>query len=1064
MNVSTFIKQSAEVMVAQYSNKNLQNLLYTRLTINYKHVVWENFIVVKFLETLISVMPTARLLCRLVQYHENLYSGCSNTKMSRQALVTTLLTRRPLNVACLNQPDIHVLSKFLPIQMLSVVAGEMFKPNSFWEWLFHCIENCMTGRISNENLLERLLLVSGLLESSLPSQVCLDTAILSVPLNFKLCPLVASCLKARKFSFIGDLYCCITNSDHRHLFTARHDSKTMAVLEYLGSVEDLVANDIHRVKVIILPCSENHLVRGRNLLSMMNLPECNFKLLHEFGFHEMTHTYARPFGKPHSVGVNLNLPPNQASRNVILLPEINVPYRQTAPVLLPIDVNTLTDLKSTTKLTSLQERAINEIQKKIRYDVRRYIGVPIVSLDNKQVYMIDPNQSGPSKYSREAYERSKVFGALLALDTGSGKTLITILTTMVYLQNNPNKIVLMAVPDTLIQQWKSEIQKHTNWSIDNEYIAVSNIQQLKHYTTLAHVSGPNFKPKVCLASMNAIRSTVFKELMNSLASKVQTGPEPRVWCGGMISIDEVHKLKSKTTGFQRILEHDFDFTLAITATAYQNPLTVYRLMRLDRVARFSNDVMEMVEIYGTSTHERNVKIEQNAILVEPSPWTRQAHALLADVGLLKTQTLHARARKIMRIYERICSGGTVDSELLLAVLKRLLTPVTNLYSNIPTLTLIEKPVDQKTFTEAFDECTICLCSFDNPVQFGCGHVYCYECAQSLLQVSSRKCPICRTDIVDLNVFKPSWATNKRKAGEMVEPETLESKVDTVITGKIAYKDLLLGNPPDSLETVAVVVLDEKLLAFQKYLDTYCRNRTHAWRLVIFSKRNSQAYLDLLVNRYKLKVVLAGALKTRRPQSCENIETFRKGEADVLLLNYMYCEGFDLVNASHTLICDFDITLSKLVQATGRSKRIGQEHEKVYIDTLVMKDSFDQFLYEQINCGEGKLTQKNINRLEWITTRHLPETRMGKINLLTNRMLGRELLLSEINFQNVFTWNIVIEKINSGPVIIQRFSITHAGRVLHQNKKHIRVEHLLGMSNTDFEHSPIVRNVLKTVFT
>ena len=186
-----------------------------------------------------------------------------------------------------------------------------------------------------------------------------------------------------------------------------------------------------------------------------------------------------------------------------------------------------------------------------------------------------------------------------------------------------------------------------------------------------------------------------------------------------------------------------------------------------------------------------------------------------------------------------------------------------------------------------------------------------------------------------------------------------------------------------------IVLDEKLTAFKKYISDYCLVKTEKSRLVVFSKRDvpCQGYMKVLES-HKLVVVKAGVLSTNRKKSCDNITIFRQGNADVLLSNYKYCEGFDLINASHTLICDFDIYLSKLVQAAGRSKRLGQQHDKVHISTLVMKDSFDEFLYLQMGKSEGKISSDNSKQLEWITTRHMQNTDLNLLKRVLERITGR----------------------------------------------------------------------------
>ena len=54
-----------------------------------------------------------------------------------------------------------------------------------------------------------------------------------------------------------------------------------------------------------------------------------------------------------------------------------------------------------------------------------------------------------------------------------------------------------------------------------------------------------------------------------------------------------------------------------------------------------------------------------------------------------------------------------------------------------------------------DTCPICRCEFDDPVVTSCGHNFCYDCINEVLNLSSfkKECPICRAQISNSEIFK-----------------------------------------------------------------------------------------------------------------------------------------------------------------------------------------------------------------------------------------------------------------------------------------------------------------------
>ena len=51
-------------------------------------------------------------------------------------------------------------------------------------------------------------------------------------------------------------------------------------------------------------------------------------------------------------------------------------------------------------------------------------------------------------------------------------------------------------------------------------------------------------------------------------------------------------------------------------------------------------------------------------------------------------------------------------------------------------------------------CTVCLTNPKNVLSIPCRHVsLCNECALQMMQSQHKKCPVCRQDILDIEIFK-----------------------------------------------------------------------------------------------------------------------------------------------------------------------------------------------------------------------------------------------------------------------------------------------------------------------
>ena len=331
----------------------------------------------------------------------------------------------------------------------------------------------------------------------------------------------------------------------------------------------------------------------------------------------------------------------------------------------------------------------------------------------------------------------------------------------------------------------------------------------------------------------------------------------------------------------------------------------------------------------------------------------------------------------------------MDVEVLTEVLRRLLhvgPPVQrHRENNHIRLQKMDTVAVKNAFGKASDECCICLGVYTDPVQLKCNHVLCMTCLESLVALSRSRCPHCRDPFNNpLVVHRPYFSGQKREetgnihtVAPAIDNSGDESKIDSLMHDKKAFAKVLVG-------TVASCSTP-KMVAFRAYLHNYMSEKKVTDRLVVFVKRNATAvsYSEIITD-LGLSFRTAGACSTARKQSVLNIEEFRGGKIDVLMLNFKYAAGFDLVNASHLLVMDFDLSVASLTQAQGRVTRVGQKNTVVKLTVCLMRGCLDEFLYRRSIVSSKPVLnfrQDIIAELEFVCTRHCtgsPAAKMVKV--------------------------------------------------------------------------------------
>ena len=70
-------------------------------------------------------------------------------------------------------------------------------------------------------------------------------------------------------------------------------------------------------------------------------------------------------------------------------------------------------------------------------------------------------------------------------------------------------------------------------------------------------------------------------------------------------------------------------------------------------------------------------------------------------------------------------------------------------------------------SQTYNECPICLCNARLPVATKCGHIFCWECIKSWVNVKGKlECPICKSGIKLDEVIKLYTGDNEVKQGEV----------------------------------------------------------------------------------------------------------------------------------------------------------------------------------------------------------------------------------------------------------------------------------------------------------
>ena len=609
------------------------------------------------------------------------------------------------------------------------------------------------------------------------------------------------------------------------------------------------------------------------------------------------------------------------------------------PIRIPSEVTTRT-------LT--QSQVITQEFMKEREETSPFLSVLCHPIDSERVICplsIQPFRTIPENVRREL---STISGGLVADQTGSGKTLSLLIRCLCDGDTN-----LIVVPDVLLEHWIAEIEKHTTLRVYNKEpkpldqrkkpkIAMDRamVFVVRGVSDVRSMAFNHGYPRIILTTHNGMRSSWFLEVIKPLRFR-------------RLIVDEAHRLTSVKCDYLKPIYRDF--TWVVTATPYENQNMLFDLLQVQRLQEVLGPMRFDCAVYyywmsksvlDTSHFKVHYDVRHVSLSAEERAFFEQVHSLIAKS--MDNSHFHLNVTRYFRILERLGAGGYVHKELILKVLE--CAQQQNVVPRLPVAT-------ERAFANGHDDCGICLTTFVDPLQLRCRHVVCTNCYQGLRALNINRCPQCRSSPID-PVAKPLFE------GPNVAAPDVESKAEP------SYRSIVNG--VEFSDSSDYIYLGGKIAEMKVALDNFIRGRQPGDQLVIFSKYEASAptYRRLLETS-GLRVSVAGLLATSRSVSMQNIEGFRRGETDALLISNRYSTGFDLYCAKELWMMNVDLSLATMEQSIGRITRVSQKHESVTVRIFVGLNMFDDWLWRMRATLTGSIhTRGSLYAFYYFLNRHV----------------------------------------------------------------------------------------------
>lgn len=540
-------------------------------------------------------------------------------------------------------------------------------------------------------------------------------------------------------------------------------------------------------------------------------------------------------------------------------------------------------------------------------------------------------------------KEAKDGGGFLFNEAGTGKTLCCIETT---LQSGCEKTLIIC-PAGLVCNWEQELLKHT--SCETKHIFKYTGNSRKHLQkTNNHIF---FIASYSVLTKELQESDQF--VLNSLFADTFT----------RIILDEAHYIRNwNASVFKAAIKLQSRFKWIVTATPIFNKMddmyAYFRFLELANVDtrkdwqrlthsavgiqtyKYLNDIIKTNSIALRKTDvltELGTK-NDSIIEVELNDFEKEFYENLWNYSIQRMSKLSQRLKTLNGF-------GDLNSKLLkqlvtnniLVYILRLKQSCNNPWLVISKMnrldntdTLQQASKQLKSYNETTDnECPVCYDNLANGTASPCGHQCCTKCWDKIMRFGIHKCPMCRTDVLTINVSQPT--RNLTNNDHSLHQELkLSSKIRHLIN--IIHEKRTLS------EKIVIVSQWVKMLDIVKDIV-------------------SETFRDIR------SVTLQGnaSMKSRH----QSISDFQNDHSiEICYISLMSsAEGINLTAANNLILLDSWWNQSKMIQVCDRIHRIGQT-KPVNIYRLVVggNNSIEQRIQQLISKKE-KLKNLVMNKWE-----------------------------------------------------------------------------------------------------
>lgn len=575
---------------------------------------------------------------------------------------------------------------------------------------------------------------------------------------------------------------------------------------------------------------------------------------------------------------------------------------------------------------------------------------------------------------------------LIGNGTGAGKTFNALL---IHRTGKVATRSAVLVQDKLLSHWTDEISKHTTWKIAEgrstswsdhpEVLVVRGKPDVGE--AVRRILGTLEKNKTELFLITHNGHRYMRTWFNEANDAVQ-GKATRYF--NRVFVEEAHMLSANLVSYHVIGSYILKgnpFVAAITATPEDSLARIAKLMGYNGYY----SVMLLYRMHKKAIRAGRIKVVVDEVMCENSP---EETVFFSEVANQVRECYEEGGdstglSQLFRIVEGVTNGGRVHSELLLNRLRKLVNdrknrkrrrnymecagrdpPKTEMFST--------KKAASRGYAAKDDMCPVCSVEgFDNPVQTNCGHIYCKECVEAMFEMNIRPCPMC-TKI--MKTFTSPWFSDEvRVVDKKKKKKKATTKVIDLITGVAAEdgeekKQVDPGSVygmlnPKAGDHKGVLTMNGKTNAFRSRFKTWSKNYAPGRRAVMFVQKGLayETYTNVIREENPdITLSIAGLGGRDRKTSLDNINRFKLGETDILMLSPAYCTGFDLAEGtSEVWIMGLTLKVCEAVQAIGRVYRYSQTADAVYVRVFMNPGTFGHFMWENRRIGRFPLTRSTL---------------------------------------------------------------------------------------------------------